>query len=126
MHDEIATGLGQGPQREYRLVSRLGVHGVGGVNVGCPVRNAVFAAQLPAHQNRFHVLRGSKRRRPRFHVHIRSKAAIHHRGSGANQLGKCNACQCFGILLCERASNRHRGHGACQGEGRQNNNLVAG
>jgi hypothetical protein len=125
VHDEVATGLGQRPEGEHRLIGRLRVHRVGGANVGSAVGNAVLAAQLPACQHGLHVLGRAKGRRASFHVHVGCKAAVHHRGTWAHHLGEGNAGQCLGVLLGQRAGDGDRRHSAGQRERRQDNDLVA-
>ena len=125
VHDHVAAAHGDAPEREHALIGGLRIHRVGSTGVRGAVRHLVAPRQLPAHHAGLHVFRRAKRRRSRFHVHIRGEAAIDEGRTFAHQLRERHSRQRLGILLDQRPRHGHWRHGAGQGEGGHAHNLVA-
>ena len=125
VHDEVGMPQDAGPDRHLGLVDRLAVGGVGGVHVGGAEGHAVAARELGADQGRLGVFRRAEGRRARFHVDVGGEAAVNHRRTGHDDLGEGDAGERFGVLLDHGARHGDRRHGACEGEGRDDEQLLA-
>ena len=118
MHDQIAAAHDGAPQREHRLIGRLGVDAVGGVGARGAIGQPVAPGQLAADDAGLHVFGRAEGGRAGLHVDIRGEAAIDEGRAGLGELRERQAGQRLGILLDQRAGQRHRRHGAGQREGR--------
>ncbi|KAB2860643.1 MAG: hypothetical protein F9K43_22520, partial [Bauldia sp.] len=125
VQDEIAAAHDRAPQREDALIGRLCVDRVGGAGVGGAVGERIAARELAADDLRLHVLGRAEGGRAALHVDIGGEAAVGDGRAGLHKLREGDAGERFGILLRQRAGNRHRGHGAREREGRHDDDLAA-
>ena len=126
VHHDVGASHHRAPEREDTLVARLAVDRVGGADVGRAVGHPDPPGELTTHQRSLHELGSPERRRARLHVDVRCEAAVDDGSSRVHQLGERDAGQGLGVLLDERTGDGDRCHRPGQGEGRDDDRLVAG
>ncbi len=125
MHEKVDAAHDRAPEREHALVGRLGVERIGRIGVRGAIWQAKAARQLSADDRRFHIFRRAEGRRARLHVHVRRESAIDEWRAWPRCLGHDEARERLGMLLRERAGERHRRHCASERERRHHHHLVA-
>ena len=125
VHEKIDAAHDRSPEREYAFVGRLRIERIGGVGVRGAVGDRESARELPAHDRRLHVLGRAERRGARFHVDVGGKAAINEGRARPHGLRHDEPGQRLRVLLRKRPGERHRRHGAGEGERGQHHDLIA-
>ena len=122
--DEVAVAEHRAPQRHHRLVGALRVGGVGGRAGRRAVGQIVAPRELPRRDVGLGILRRAEGRRARAHVDVGGEGAVHDRRAGPDELRQDDAEQRLGVLLRQRAGERHRAHRAHQREWRNRHRLA--
>ena len=112
-------------KREHALVGRLRVERVGGVGVRGAIGQAEPARELAADDGGLHILGRAEGGSARPHVDVGGEAAVDEGRARADGLSQRQSRQRLGVLLGERAGERHRGHRAGEGERRHHDDLIA-
>ena len=122
--DEVAVAEHRAPQRHHRLVGALRVGGVGGRAGRRAVGQIVAPRELARGDVGLGVFRRAEGRRAGAHVDVGGEGAVHDRRAGPDELRQHDAEQRLGILLRQRAGQRHRAHRAHQRERRDRHRLA--
>src|SRR3954454_15479 len=124
VHQQVDAALDRAPQREDRLIGRLRIERVRGADVRRPVWQSVAPSKLATDHRGPHVFRGPERGSARLHVDVRGEAAVDDRRARVDRLGQHHRGERLGVLLRERAGERHRPPRPRQREGRDADDLV--
>ena len=112
------------PERHLRLVGRLRVRNVGGVDVRRAPRQSEEAGKLAADRSVAFTASGvPKAGAPALHVDVRREGAVDDRRARPDELRERDPDQRLGMLLHERAEDGDRRHGARQRERRDDAEL---
>ena len=123
---EIDPAHHRAPDRHLRLVGCLGIDDVAGGRIARPPRQAVATSHLAARELALDRLGRAEGRRARPHVDVRGERPVDHRRSGPDDLGEGDHEQRLGVLLGDRAGERHRAHRPGQRERRRHDRLAVG
>ena len=125
MHQEIYATLNCSPKREHTFVCGLSIKCIGCANVARAIWHVVATRKLATSHCCAHVFGSAECGCARLHVDIACEPAICHWCAWTNNLSKCHACERFGILLRECASESDRCHCTSQCKWRDDNYLIA-
>ena len=122
--EQVHPAHHRAPHGHLGLVGRLGVDDARRGRVRRPPRQPVAPGELAAGDRALDRLGRAEGRRSGAHVDVRGERPVDHRRPGPDDLGQGDEEQRLGVLLGERAGQRHRAHRAGERERRRDDRLA--